>query len=170
MFVSATIADPVDVSLIQQCKMLESIIGVSLVNQCLHSPDDALALISTSKADILRQDECNLMLNGHAVNHPANLVVRIADSVSWRKLWDTALDRGPRGTEQLQRIIYHLARPTYANFCCNLCGHPVDSSWLSHLCSEHAVTVDSNSINLGVEDILGLLVSESNDLFKITFP
>ena len=143
VFVSATIADPVDVSLIQQCKMLESIIGVSLVNQCLHSPDDALALISTSKADILRQDECNLMLN------------------------DTALDHGPRGTEQLQRIIYHLARPTYANFCCNLCGHPVDSSWLSHLCSEHAVTVDSNS---GVEDILGLLVSESNDLFKIKFP
>ena len=50
------------VSLIQQCKMLEYIIGVSLVNQCLHSPDDALHLISTGKADILRgQDECNLM-------------------------------------------------------------------------------------------------------------
>ena len=49
VFVSATIADPLDVSLIQQCKMLESIIGVSLVNQCLHSLDDALALISTSK-------------------------------------------------------------------------------------------------------------------------
>ena len=32
VFVSATIADPVNVSLIQQCKMLESIIGVSLVN------------------------------------------------------------------------------------------------------------------------------------------
>ena len=44
--------------------MLESIIGVSLVNQCLHSPDDALDLISTGKTDILRQDECNLMLNG----------------------------------------------------------------------------------------------------------
>ena len=138
--------------LIQQCKMLESIIGVSLVNQCLHLPDDALALISTSKADILRQDECNLMLNGHSVNHPANRVARIADSVSWRKLWDTVLDRGPRGTEQLQRIIFHLARPTYANFCCNLCNHPADSSWLFHLCSEHTVTINSTVSNNSIRE------------------
>ena len=168
VFVSATIADPVNVSLIQQCKMLESIIGVSLVNQCLHSPDDVLHLISTSKADLLRQDECNLMLKGNADNHPANLIAQIADSVSWRKLWDSALDHGPRGTEQLQRIVFHLARPTHANFCCNLCNHPVDSSWLFHLCSDHTVTV--NSKNLGVEDISRLLISDSDDLFKIKFP
>ena len=77
VFVSATIADPVNVSLIQQCKMLESIIGVSLVNQCLHSPDDALHLISTSKADLLRQDECNLMLKGNTDNHPATWLLRL---------------------------------------------------------------------------------------------
>ena len=76
VFVSATIADPVNVSLIQQCKMLESIIGVSLVNQCLHSPDDALHLISTSKADLLRQDECNLMLKGNTDNHPATWLLQ----------------------------------------------------------------------------------------------
>ena len=84
VFVSTTIADPVNVSLIQQCRMLESIIGVSLVNECLRLPEDTLHLISTSKVDILHH---NLMLKGSAdylspsISCPSNLSLAVKSGI-----------------------------------------------------------------------------------------
>ena len=127
-------------------------------------------LTSLCKAAIFHKDERSLMLKGASDNHSANFVTRVAESVSWRNLWDRTLDHGSRSTEQLQRIIFHSARPVYSDLCCKICSQSVknDTSWLSHLCLKHNVTINSKSLT--VTDILNLLTGEGDELFYIIFP
>ena len=167
---SAIISDPVNVSLIQQCKMLESRVGISIVDECLCSPDIATSIARALKSSVLDKDRESLLSS--ATTHPtAHLVAKVATNISWRLLWDQALDYGPRGTAHLQRIVHLLSQPIYDNFTCPLCLLPVDpsTSWLSHLySSNHPITLDSNP--LSEQDILDLLTNpDQNQIFNILF-
>ena len=117
---SLTISDPFQVSLIQQCRMLESITGANVIKNCLEDSENAKFIVRQAKLHIIATDLATLQSN--SLEHPsAELVARISLNISWRKLWDIALDKGPFGTKQLQRLIFHLARPMYDNFICSLC-------------------------------------------------
>ena len=50
------------------------------------------------------------------------------------KLWDMALDYGPRGTDSLQALYRELTRPQFQPGICHLCGVTMDVSYytLSH--------------------------------------
>ena len=148
--------------------MLESIVSVSIVDayECLQSPDIAIHLVKTWKTCILNDDKQSLLTS--AVNHTARMVAQVEKEVSWYSLWDKALDQGPRGTEQLQQIIYHLSRPIYDHFSCSLLMMPPrdvspPTSWLSHLCSSHQVTLNSSTLSEQV-------MKEQDDIFNIVFP
>ena len=145
---SAIISDPINVSIIQQCRMLESIVGVSILDECLESPDTAIHLVKAHKTSILRTDMESLLSS--AADHPtACHVARVASEVSWYDLWDMALTLGARGTTQLQHIVYHLSQPIYDSFYCSLCHLHIQptTSWLSHLCSSHQVILDSKTLS-----------------------
>jgi len=169
VFISATISDPLNVSLIQQCRMLESVVGVSIVDECLRSPDDAPYIVRALKSSI--QDEVRDSLLSSASNHPsAHLVAKIEAKVPWCQLWDRALDLGTRGTEQLQRIVHLLAQPIYKNFTCLLCHQQVNptTTWLSHVsASSHPITL--NSRVLSEQDILNIIIKEQDNIFKLSF-
>ena len=169
VFISATISDPLNVSLIQQCRMLESVVGVSIVDECLRYPDDAPYIVRDLKSSI--SDEVRDSLLSSASNHPsAHLVAKIELKVPWCQLWDRALDLGTRGTEQLQRIVHLLSQPIYPNFTCLLCHQQVNptTTWLSHVCaSSHPITL--NSRVLSEQDILNILTKEQDNIFKISF-
>lgn len=167
VFTSAAISDPVNVSLLQQCRMLESLVGVSIVDECLCSPGDAPSAVSVLKSSIL--DKVSDSLLSSAIAHPsAHFVAHVARDISWGKLWDIALDLGTRGTEHLQRIVRLLSQPIYQNFTCSLCHLPIatTTSWLSHVCSNHQITLDSQL--LSEQDLLDLLIEGQDNIFKIS--
>ena len=165
---SVAIVGPVNVSILQQCRMLESIVGATILDKCLVYPDDTIHLVKAQKPQILLDNILSVISSG--LNHPsANFVAMVAgDGYSWCRLWDKALDHGSHGTEQLQRIIRHLTQPVHDNFRCHLCDQIVSTSWLLHICSSHTVSLHSN--NLCEQDILDLLIKEHDDIFSIIFP
>ena len=112
IFTSATISDPSEVSIVQQCKMLESRLSVQIVDDCLSHSDAAPAIVRSEKSTIIDADMGSLIIS--ALHHPSAChIATIATKISWNHLWNLALDRGTNGTSQLQRIVHHLSRPTY---------------------------------------------------------
>ena len=170
MFTSVAIIDAYNVSIIQQCRMLESNIVTSVLKLCLECPEDTISIVHSEKSNLFDRDIVNLIAS--SLNHPsAHLVASVAQSVSWCRLWDLALDRGVRGTNQLQRIVYHLSRPIFSNFSCPLCDTTLTptTTWLSHLCNSHSIT--NGPIHLSVEEVIYALKSESVDtIFNLYFP
>ena len=170
VFTSVTIVDPTNVSIIQQCRMLETIVGANILDACLDSPDEAVCLVKTSKPHILHDNIKSLVSSG--LDHPtAHLVAKVAgDGYTWLRLWDKALDHGSKGTKKLQQTVHNLVQPIYDNYCCPMCSQAVSSSnsWLAHLCTSH--TVKLGSVTLNDHDILNLLSNEHEDIFNIIYP
>ena len=163
IFTSATISDPSEVSIVQQCKMLESRLSVQIVDDCLSHPDVAPAIVRSGKSTIIDADMGSLIIS--TLHHPSAChIATIATKIS-RNL---ALDRGTNGTSQLQRIVHHLSRPTYPGFVCSLCQLPVDTSWITHICTSHDVTLDS--LSLSPDAITDLMCCEDDNIFRIKFP
>ena len=82
--------------------MLESQLGTEIFAKCLHDPDNATSIVQSSKKDILRKDNDEL-LSESLLHHPSTkLVASVAVSSSWRQLWDMAFDRGTKGTWSMQ--------------------------------------------------------------------
>ena len=57
---------------------------------------------------------------------------QIASDTSWMKLWDMALDYGPRGTDSLQALYRELTRPQFQPGMCQLCIATMDVSYFHH--------------------------------------
>ena len=87
------ITDPLNVSIIQQCKMLESRLQISesLVDKCLEDPDTADCTTRICRNIILDHDR--QLLFDKAKHHPeASIISQISNSISWLNIWDRALD------------------------------------------------------------------------------
>ena len=92
-----------NISVVQQCRMLEVQLGTNVVEQCLQDPDNALSTFRSRKNMLLKQDFNKLLLS--ALNSPsAHVIASIASQISWPKLWDLALDRGVKGTYAVQGL------------------------------------------------------------------
>ena len=167
IFTSATISDPSEVSIVQQCKMLESRLSVQIVDDCLSHPDAAPAIVRSEKSTIIDADMGSLIIS--ALHHPSAChIATNATKISWNYLWNLALDRGTNSTSQLQRIVHHLSRPTFPGFVCSLCQLPVDTSWITHICTSHDVTLDS--LSLSPDATTDLMCCEDDNIFRIKFP
>ena len=71
--------------------MLETIVGVDIVNDLLEFPEVATYIVKSQKAIILETDRVSLLSS--AVLHPsAKHVAYVAERVPWYDLWDLALD------------------------------------------------------------------------------
>ena len=106
--------------------MLESIVGVGIVDKCLCSPNDAVYTVRSLKSSILDKDRESLLSS--AATHPtAQLAAKIAAKTSWRLLWDRALDLGIKGTRHLQCIVHLLSQPIYTS---PLSAHSVTCGWI----------------------------------------
>ena len=163
IFTAQAIVEPFNISIIQQCKMLEAMLGVQVLGECLQCPDSASMIVRYQKQSLLDTDMSSLVISAKQDNS-AQLVAAVAQQISWRKLWDMALDKG------IQRIVRHLSRRIYKGYICPLCDSPVDPAitWLSHLCSSHPVTLGSTQ--LSEQSIVHLLSKGDNQIFHIQFP
>ena len=102
-----------------------------------------------------------------ALIHPsAYWTAKVTDTAPWKYL---ALEEGPHGTTQLQRLLYHISKPTFQGFVCPLCNSSITTTWFNHLCRDHTVTLYAESLK--AEDVITLLSREAGrKLFDIKFP
>ena len=181
------ITDPLGVSIVQQCRLLEHHLGLesSALDECLMEPDTADYVAMKSKDTILDFDRNQLL--SKAKGHPtANLIgaittinniifflvdsssLEVSSEISWLRIWDEALDHGPKGTSTLQKIIRVLAHPCGESIHCFLCGQPFDTSFLTHIHSDHPIS--SQLSVLSTEDNIDSLVKVSDgSIFKLKF-
>ena len=90
----------------------------------------------------------------------------MAQTTSWCRLWDLALDRGVQGIRGLQTLLKELSRRTFDNFLCQACGATLDkdSQWFDHICQNHPDAVN----NLSSEDIIsGLKEANVDVIFSV---
>ena len=148
IFSSLAAVDVYNVSIIQQCCMLEASLGTSVLERCLNEPCEASAIVAEQKS-ILSNKDFQLLIT-HGLSHRnAKLVAEVAQTTSWRQLWDIALDRGVKGTLGLQRLLRELGRSIFANSVCTLCNADIDqhSLWFKHLCCQHSDVVNNKSVS-----------------------
>ena len=168
IFSSAIISDPLNVSLIQQCIMLESENGIDVLRLCLECPEAATAHVKLAKPEIINTDLTNLA-SSISPSSSTYLVCCVSKEVSWLKLWDLALDRGVHGTKLLQSLLFHLCRPVYKGFTCPMCSMTIDSRWFSHLCSSHPLHLRNGTVILE-DDVISVLSTGNETIFNILLP
>ena len=135
IFISLAIDDVYNISIIQQCKMLEASLATDVVDQCLTTPDCAPKIVRDNKEPLLKRDYELLLIS--AMCHPSvNSAAQIAQSVSWRKIWDNALDYGVKGTRCVQSVLRELCRPTFGDKLCHLCNCQISERCFSTHLSE----------------------------------
>ena len=135
IFISLAIDDVYNITIIQQCKMLEASLATDVVDQCLTTPDYAPKIVRDNKEPLLKRDY-ELLLTS-AMCHPSvNSAAQITQSVSWRKIWDNALDYGVKSTRCVQSVLRELCRPTFGDKLCHLCNCQISERCFSTHLSE----------------------------------
>ena len=72
--------------------------------------------------------------------------------VSWSKLWDLALDSGPKCVRAMRTFVRIISYPSCSNSTCPICdADSLDSSLLAHILCTHM------DVAYGVSDILDSL-------------
>ena len=175
IFTSLAIVDVYNVGIVQQCQMLESDLNTNVLSLCLKNPEDAPATVKSMKTDIIKSD-FEVLLSS-AVTHPsAKYVATVAETTSWCRLWDIALDRGVQGTRGMQSLLKELSRQVFENFSCRSCSTSLskDSLWFDHICTYHPDVVN----NLSCEEIISapreadvdIIFSVANSKLNTIFP
>ena len=146
--------------------MLESQLGTDIVAQCLNDPENASSIAKSSKKATLRKYFTNLLSTSFS-NHPSTkLVVYVAESSSWRRLWDLSLDKGGKGTRSIQFLFKELSQPCTGERLCSVCDHVVNAvtNCFEHTCEHHPNFV----CELSSEYIVTTLKEDSSDsIFSI---
>ena len=135
IFNSVAMEDVYNCSIIQQCRMLEAHLGTSVLAMCLNDPSNVVQTVLRQKEKILQKDFSNLLLSAKG---SVQLAAIIASKVSWRRLWDIALEKGVKGTKIVQNLFRELCRPASC-FKCSVCDSHVPSTTtcFEHACNEH---------------------------------
>ena len=138
VFKTLAMEDVYSISLVQQCRMLESTLGTNVVTEYFKNPDAASSIVNTWKKQLLKRD-FEYLLQSASQHSSTKLVAKLATQVSWSKLWDHALDLGEKGTRCVQSIPRELSRPCFGERLCHLCNGHIDSNecFFDHLCKNH---------------------------------
>ena len=126
VFTSLAIDNIFETSIVQQCRMLEAILGTCVLANCLSGPENSPDIVKSNKKYILQSDFKLLLPSATQCHGSAAPAAHVAAHTSWRHLWDVALDHGVKGTRIMQAIFRELCRPSSC-FQCLLCNSEVPS-------------------------------------------
>ena len=162
VFNSLAIDDVYDSSIIQQCRMLESVLGTDVLACCLTNPTSAGDIVKSNERRIPNQDFDLLISTSILGQISCSLVARVAKHTSWRRLWDIALDKGVKGSRTLQRLFKELSRPKSV-FICTQCAS-VSEEINEPGCFEHACEQHSDLIgDLTCSSLIECLIQANSD-------
>ena len=124
--------DPLHLSLIHECKFLEEHTGLeSYTEKVLSGEFDGQR--KTLSNEIMKQDWQITLEKGHERDSP-RIATRIANEVSWLKLWDAMLDEGAHGTVRLQSLYKVITWPKVGNISvCPVCEWESNTHLFPHL-------------------------------------
>ena len=153
--------------------MLENITETSTLQSCLQNPEAAVSIIKTEKKNIYKSDYARLIESCYARPVSSSyFIASVAREITWRHLWDLALDRGTQGTKQLQKIIYNLGHPIFGTYSCPTCNTELvkPTLWFTHLCETHPQTLRHSNDHLSIDRIIeGLQSGDEDFIFNIIF-
>ena len=149
----ASLSDDVDsICLVRECRDLEQYFHSNFTSAILQQEADICPLPREIKKVILSRDR-GLRLEQHM-----SIVVEVKRQIGWPRLWDFALDHGPRCIDGLRNLVRVITFPPHALSACPLCEEenvPRDSL-LSHVLNSHTRSLYSSN------DILSLFSSITN--------
>ena len=140
--------------LTQECRAMEGKLSC-------HGFTDALLSVRSTLKEIKRhvlQIDWEACITDASHHSSTAVASRIASETSWMKLWDIALDYGPRGSSSLQALYRELTRPQLQPGVCHLCGTTLDTPFFHHYTLYHTPLSDP-------EHIINSLLSASSDIF-----
>ena len=151
--------------LVLECLELEDYFELKLTRPVLAGvcalDDDPEPVSSLSPRDlkkiIFSRDKA-LLLEKCAANDDAKLISEIAQVICWSKLWDLALDKGPRCVNGLKALVRIITYPSHATGVCPKCDvNELEVSLLAHILLEHFNAIYSES------DLLGALLNSNHN-------
>ena len=116
-----------EIALVQQCHFLEGLLkmegseGCSLTDRVFRlSTTETEGVIRLIKTDVARADFQRLMdsvENGSSTS----MLAQIREVVTWSRIWDQALDWGPKAVDDARRLFRLLCMPLFADRSCPVC-------------------------------------------------
>ena len=138
------------VCLIRECLELEEHLNTNFTHPLLISSSDSESDKESRlsprqiKDQIARNDKS--LLEKCSKNQDTRLIADIARMVSWSKLWDLALNDGPKCVNALRAFVRIISYPLHSNRACPICDvNGLDSSLLAHILSSHVDTSNDAS-------------------------
>ena len=113
----------------QECQSLEDKLGCPGATTTLLKAEASLKEV---KRDILKVD-WETCLSTASRHGSTAVAANISSSASWMKLWDMALDHGPRSTAALQALYSTLTSPRFGQNICSICE---TEAYFEHLCNQ----------------------------------
>ena len=97
----------------------ESYINTDCTAQCLIDSDNSIhnIMVRYMKSKILKRDFNQLISTSLSQHTSVKLVAAIAESSSWRCLWDIALDKGVKGTSAMQFLFGNSVDQDFGTDC-----------------------------------------------------
>ena len=160
-----SLSDDIDsVCLIRECRDLEQFFHSNFTSTILQIDADTCPRPYEIKEDLQTRDQ-DLRLTQHEGRADMSIVVEVERAVGWPRLWDLALDYGPKCVDGLRNLVRVVAFPPHASSACPLCDKETISrgALLSHVLKIHS------RIRVGSDELLSLLYSVTNSnsaLFK----
>ena len=148
--------DPQSLRIIQECRSLEGKLNC-------HGTTDSVLNSESSPKELKKRilmTDWETCISTASQHNSTSVAANICRSASWLRLWDLALDYGPRGTAALQALYRTLTRPDIGQdpHVCAVCEVELDVSYFEHYSICH--TPISNT-----KLIIDSLSKESTDVF-----
>ena len=154
----ASLSDDVDsICSVRECRDLEQYFLSNFTSAILQQEADTCPLPREIKKVILSRDR-DLRLEQHKGRADMSIIVEVERQIGWPRLWDFALNHGPRCIDGLRNLVRVITFPPHALSACPLCEEenvPRDSL-LSHVLNSHTRSLYSSN------DLLSLFSSITN--------
>ena len=95
------------------------------------------------KAEVTREDHQRLIDSVESESSVA-LLVPIREVTTWSRIWDQALDWGPRAVEDIKSSLRLLCTPLFTDRKCPSCAEyiPSNLTFFKHVCQKCDIAVD----------------------------
>ena len=153
--------DVSELTIIEQCRHLESVYEINFTSEILTSADSWASI----QKRILSADK-ELRVNRANTRRSLKHLSAIHSEISWLKIWDMVLDYGIQGSKSALCLFGTLSHPLFGDRPCPRCktSIPEDVTYLEHLTCNHQELELSS-----VEKIMELLISASPDLITVGY-
>ena len=142
--------------------------GCSLTDRVFRlSTTETEGVIRLIKSQVARADFQRLnddVENGSSTS----MLAQIREVVTWSRIWDQALDWGPKAVDDPRRLFRLLCMPLFADRSCPVCADqiPLSTNYFMHVCQTCDISVDVVDLFItSVEDFQSFLLT-SIDLLR----